>query len=177
MGRRIVVRGRSALRQGQRRQTLWIGLDFVATSAATSASVLVASLNAAALALRPFTIVRTYMHLGLQSDQVVTTEDQVVAIGQVVVSSRAVASGIGAIPTPIGNLDSDLWFLHQWMTSSFTLLSSVGSDGQFQTNMDIESKAMRKVDVGEDIVRVIEVASASSGLTISTMGRMLVKLH
>jgi len=36
---------------------------------------------------------------------------------------------------------------------------------------------MRKVSVGEDIALVMEVASASSGLTFSTMGRFLVKLH
>ncbi len=113
MARRSFVRGRAALRQGQRRQTTWVGVSFVATTAATSASVLIASLNAAALALRPFTIVRTHLHLGLQSDQVISTEDQVVAYGHAVVSERAIAAGIGSVPTPIGNLSSELWYLHQ----------------------------------------------------------------
>jgi len=128
--RRFVGVGRFATRrQGPRRETAWLGINFVATSAGTSAAVAVASLNAAALALRPFTIVRTYMHLGIQSDQVVTTEDQVAALGQVVVSDQALLIGVTALPTPITDLGSDLWFLHQWLTSSFTLLSSVGSDG------------------------------------------------
>ncbi len=46
-----------------------------------------------------------------------------------------------------------------------------------KTEYTFDSKAMRKVEVGEDIAGVIRNTSASDGLIFLTTGRMLVKLH
>ena len=34
------------------------------------------------------------------------------------VSDQAVAVGVSAIPTPVTELSSDLWFVHQWIMNS-----------------------------------------------------------
>ena len=93
-----------------------------------------------------------------------------------VVSDQATAIGVTVVPTPVTDAGSDFWFLHAYLSASFTFLSAVGAvnDGRFY---EIDSKAMRKVDVGQDLVVVGEKTGTSSGLTLFTQGRVLVKLH
>ena len=69
MARRVVVRG-----GGVRRQTLWLGLGMNSVTMTAAGGTLTHSLNAAALALRPFTIVRTIIAYQLQSDQAAAIE-------------------------------------------------------------------------------------------------------
>ncbi len=70
-----------------RRETLWF--NGVATStnlAAANTAALTAELNAAALALRPFTVVRTRVEWSVVSDQRVATEFFDAAMGWAVVT-------------------------------------------------------------------------------------------
>ena len=61
-----------------RRETVWFGDVYTNTAvAAANTAVLLSSLNAAALALRPFTIVRTRGQLSIRTDQTAATEQQV----------------------------------------------------------------------------------------------------
>ncbi len=96
-------------RGAPRRKSLWLDFAsiFVDRAALAAASVsLVSSLNAAALALRPFTIVRTRGLLIVQSDQVAATEQPFGALGLSVVTDQASAIGISAVPTPITDAGS-----------------------------------------------------------------------
>ena len=161
-----------------RRESLWLFVTENAASLALATSAVISnSLNAAALALRPFTIVRSRIHLNIQSDQQAGSEDQVGAFGIAVVSDQAVAIGVTAVPTPVTDLGSDLWLAHQYMTASLALNSAVGFDAQFTTNFDLDSKAMRKVEEGQDIVFVKERGTLGDGITLFSAGRMLIKLH
>ena len=162
----------------KRRETLWLftSENVAALSLATSA-VIANSLNAAALALRPFTVIRTRLHLNIQSDQTLGTEDQVGAVGCAVVSDQAVAIGVTAVPTPVTDLGSDLWLAHQYLTSSFLFKSGVGVEAQFTTNADLDSRAMRKVEEGQDLILVKERGTLGDGITLFSAGRTLIKLH
>ncbi len=173
MARRQFVRG-SALRQGQRRETLWIGQPLVAsTLAALNSAAIQSSLNAAALALRPFTIIRHRLLIYLTSDQEAASELQFAAFGACVVSDQARAIGISAVPTPVNEVSFDLWFSHRWIASGH----GAGTvDSQRGTPYEIDSKAMRKVEEGSDVINVVENATAD-GVIISVAGRMLIKLH
>ena len=63
------------VRSGSKRKTLWLEFQPVlATTDAAGEAVLVFSLNAAALALRPFTIVRTHFEVMVTSDQAAAVE-------------------------------------------------------------------------------------------------------
>ena len=173
MARRFFpARGRSAARQ-----TAWVSFAPLVDTAAPGVSILIASANAALLALRPFTITRTRLEVEFTSDQTAATELQIAALGLAVVSDEAVAAGIGSIPGPITDIGSDLWWMHQSMLQSFLFVSGVGVQPTASKNYSIDSKAMRKVGIGEDIAFAFEVSGTGGGASVTMMGRMLIKLH
>ena len=93
-------------------------------------------------------------------------------------SDQATAIGVTVIPTPITDMGSDLWFVHKLAMSHLQFTSGVGFDGNSGTRVDIDSKAMRKVDIGQDMVVVSEIpATISDGTTLLLAGRMLVKVN
>ena len=162
----------------ERRKTSWFNYAPTVTTVTGGGAGLVFTLNAAALALRPFTVVRTHLYWALQSDQLVATEDQIAAVGMAVVSDQAAAIGITAVPTPITDLGSDLWFLHAMGNASYEFQSAIGTNPNFAAfHQNIDSKAMRKVDIGQDLAVVVEAPAISDGVSILLMGRQLVKLH
>ena len=173
MAHRAFKRGAGAITQ--RRLTSWF--QFIPTLSAMGGGgvTLVFSLNAAALALRPFTIVRSRFLLQVTSDQSAALEQQVAAVGMAIVSDQAVAIGVTAVPTPLTDLGSDLWFFHQLLyATESTLPDNMRPGGVFE----VDSKAMRKVDIGQDLVIVAEVSSTVGGGAITTIGgRMLVKVN
>ncbi len=90
--RRDFVRGASAIRS--RRETTWFEFQPAEATIGTAGdSVLLFSLNAAALALRPFTIVRSRFMAAIRSDHAAAIEHQLGAVGLAVVSDQAVAVG------------------------------------------------------------------------------------
>ncbi len=147
------LRGRSA----PRRETLWIGGpdEVSVTAVAASGTDLQSSLNAAALALAPFTVVRCRGLVFVKSDQEANTETPFGAFGLAVVSDQASAIGVTAIPTPITDQASDLWFMFQFVATAVQVVSaaSVFKGGNVY---EFDSTAMRKVETGQDVVSVFE---------------------
>ena len=92
------------------------------------------------------------------------------AVGEAIVSVQAAAIGITAIPTPETEDDSDLWFFLARMYNS----GITENRGQYSV---VDSKAMRKVDDGQDLVTVVETGGNSNGAIISGYLRTLIKLH
>ena len=159
-----------------RRESLWVGISHQNTIlAAAATAVLTNSANAALLALRPFTIVRTHLNWLVTSDQSAATENFIGSFGAAVVSDQAVAVGVAAVPTPATDQGSDLWFLYATWTGRFELVgTSITSDVSPQ---NIDSKAMRKVEDGQDVVFVAEAGLIGNGCVVHSSGRMLVKTH
>ncbi len=168
-----MARGRSYARSAKR-QSDWFGIAFADTTLTTIGGTIVASLNATALAMRPFTIVRTHLEVMVMSDQSGAVERQAGAIGVAVVSDQASAIGVTAVPTPVTDLASDLWYLHQVLFATESSLTDRATPGNFYS---IDSKAMRKVNADEDVVFVEEFSSVGSGIRIFMGGRFLVKTH
>jgi len=159
------------------RKTFWFSGVISVTTVAAGASVLVTTLNAAALALRPFTIVRTRGWWSMFSDTNVASEDQVAMIGRIVVSDQAVAIGVTAVPTPITDSGSG-WFSYDGAAQRMNVGSEVGIQGNFAPERYvIDSKSMRKVEEGQDVIKVVEASAASEGLILTSFSRVLVKLH
>ncbi len=160
-----------------RRQTFWFsGLEVRSALAAASTAAVQTSLNAAALALRPFTIVRTRGVLFLRSDQEGASENQDIAYGNIVVSDQATAIGVTAVPTPATDSQSD-WYVYERMINRFQLFTAVGFHPNAGMFMAFDSKAMRKVTEGEDVLTVVETDAISAGATVSSFARILIKLH
>ncbi len=157
------------------RTKIWIGQGVALTTLGTGASTLIAVFNAAALALRPFTILRTRVSCNFRSDQTATTEDITGAFGMIVVKESAATIGITAVPTPLTEVDAD-FFVYQGMTAPFTSLTSVGFQDGVGVRYDIDSKAMRKVGTNDDVAVVMELRS-TGGAEINIEGRQLIQLH
>jgi len=160
-----------------RRESIWFGIPDTDTNlAAASTAALVVTLNAAALALRPFTVVRTRGYLHIASDQRAASEDWGAALGVAVVSDQAVAIGITAVPTPVTDRGSGLFFLYEEMIGRISVTTDVGVL-EFGKGTSYDSKAMRKVESGQDIAFIIESHTTVSAAQVQTAGRMLIKLH
>jgi len=157
-----------------KKSTVWLQVNLGTDVLVGSACALLGSLNAAALALLPFTVVRTRLECRYSTDQSSASETPHGAFGLIVVSDKAAALGITAVPCPITNANDD-FFVWQAMQSKFEFTTGTGyrDIGERYT---IDSKAMRKMDTGDDIGIVFE-QSASVGAEIITTGRILVKLH
>ncbi len=138
-------------------------------------AVLAFSLGAAGLAQRPFTIIRERFFWYLRSDVVTGGEIYGGAIGHCVVSEQAVAIGVTAVPTPVTDMGSDLWHVFSQMYGRFggTQVEEVGKI------MQVDSKAMRKVEEGEDSIIVVESGAATEAASMLSVygGRTLIKLH
>ncbi len=171
-------RGSTVVRgvRGVRRDTAWLFIGSSSVTLTALGGTIINSLNAAALAMRPFTIVRMHLVSQIESDQSAASEFQAAAIGAAIVSDQASAIGVSAVPTPVTDLGSDLFFLHQLMMSSQFL---GGADGNLRGHVyQIDSKAMRKVNDDQDLVISAEVDTGiSNGANVRTFGRFLIKLH
>ncbi len=179
MARRFVGVGRFATRrQGPRRESLWLFIDTV-ESALTGAptAVLSNSLNAVALALRPFTVIRVRGVMHVRSDQVAATQTFGVDLGFAVVSDQAVSIGVTAVPTPLTDKGSDLFFVYEQMFDRIEIGSGAGTGVPVDTGlfMKYDSKAMRRVNDDSDIVVTLE--NEITGANVIHSARMLIKLH
>ena len=171
--RRDFRRGAAAIAQS--RLTTWAFITPVATTLATNTTaVLVSSLNAAALALRPFTIVRMHLEVFMRSDQSAAVEAQAASIGAAVVSDQSVAIGVTAVPTPTTDAASDKWFLHKFLFGNSVSLTDQTVPGVRYT---LDSKAMRKVDGGSDLIWVVEGGGIEAGSMVTFGGRFLIKTN
>jgi len=161
-----------------RRETQWFfGTDFSQNLASVSTAAVVTVLNAAALALRPFTVIRTRGRILVRSNQDAASENYGGAMGHCVVSDQASAIGITAVPTPVTDSGSDLWFQYDWAFGFLEFNSAVGSQDQGHL-IEIDSKAMRKVEDGQTVNQVVEsAANQTDGVNISGFSRLLIKLH
>ncbi len=169
-----------SFRGSTRRDTVWFSMTATQNVlvGANSAAIIL-SLNAAALALRPFTIVRTRGLVLGRSDQLSANEDYSASLGYAVVSDQAVAIGVTAVPTPVTDLASDFWFVHETIMGRFDSGTNVGLTelGGVAAFSRYDSKAMRKVDIGQDLVVVLESTALNTGIEIDHQARMLIKVH
>jgi len=175
MARRTV--GRQRIIRGPTRDTVWVaGPPSNTTITAASTASVVAFFSAEALALRPFTIVRTRGNIYVRSDQAAATEVYGCGYGMAIVSEQASAIGITAVPTPVTDFESDLFFVIEQIQGRFLFSDATGIREVGQHRV-IDSKAMRKVSVDEDLVVSAETTSFQSSALITDSFRILLKLH
>ena len=174
MARRDFRRGAAAIRQ--KRLSTWFFASPVGVTLTATGGTITHQLNAAALALRPFTVIRSHLEIYVESDQEAASEQYIGAVGMCVVSEQASAIGVTAVPTPIIDLGSEYWFLHQMYMGSCNL-QAAGIINDNPDRLSVDSKAMRKVNESEDLLIVAEFSGIGSGQSVLIAGRFLVKLH
>ena len=173
MARQRVVRHFERTKRGN----VWFSMFSltVATTLAAGSRVLVSSLNAAGLALRPFTIVRTRGFVWVASDQIAATEQPMGAMGMQVVTDSASAAGAASVPTPTSEPNADFFVYQPWAVQS-VVADATGIDANAGHYFDIDSKSMRKVGQDDDVVLTFENFSLVDGVEFIIGGRFLVKL-
>ena len=104
------------------------------------------------------------------SDQAVVFETQNGAVGACVVGDTAVAAGIASIKDPVTDVEDDTWLWYH----SFNLFNDAGRSASGGMNLfTIDSKAQRKLPIGNTLVFVAANASALFGYSISLSVRAL----
>ena len=158
------------------RSMVWLNAGIALSTVTAGTATLLSVMNAAALALRPFTVVRNRIMIWVQSDQTGTTEFVQGAFGQIVVKETASSIGATAVPSPLAETDAE-WIVFQPFMNLFEFVSGVGvfEHGGQGSSYTIDSKAMRKVGIDEDLVTVCE--NRLTGYDIAIEGRTLIKLH
>jgi len=173
---RTARRSGLVLRGGRQvRETLWGDVVSTFTTLAPGGAVLLNVTGTIFLNLRPWTIVRSRGFLHLGSDQTPSVEQQAADFGICVVSDQAVGIGITALPTPVTDRASDLWQTYVTLMGEST--RAISGNGGYGTEYD--SKAMRKVEDGSQLVFIIEAEAAAltQGCNVRHSGRILIKLH
>jgi len=130
---------------------------------------LVASLTLAEKA----TVVRVRGQVSVQPQAVTADLNIVGAIGMGVVTEEAFNAGITAIPEPFSDADWGGWLMWRSFSYALEVVSEIGTyfpDWDFE----VDSKAMRKVDINEVVVIVAE--SQGGAFSVSTLLRTLIKL-
>ncbi len=119
------------------------------------------------------TVRRTRGVMHMESDQVAAVENQLAAMGAVVISDLALAAGAASIPGPVTDSQDDGWFV--WMP----MLSSQSVATTFHANAIpwmFDSKAMRKVEEGFSIAFMVENASLVFGIRVYIAISMLTSI-
>ncbi len=165
---------RSRGRLGSPRETLWVGIQAADVTFTVAGGTIITAANAALLALRPFTIIRQYYEIMIRSDQAAAVEQQAFAYGCAVVSDQAAAIGVTAVPTPDTDAGSDLWMLHQYI---FAMENNLTDRSQPARQIEIQSKAMRKVEDGQTVLQIGEFVTTNNGLIATIAGRLLIKTN
>ncbi len=167
-------RGHFPRRSTSRRQTSWFNINIAETAVASGAAVLLSSLTAVGLAFRPFTVIRSRGVI-LVSDATAVT---MAAFAIEVVDETQITGGIGVIPTPLTEADSDEFFVYEPVGTTGYQIAGAGATDVFSGQaFPFDSKAMRKVGIDESIAMVVENQGSGNTISISVVGRMLIKLH
>ena len=140
-----------------RRPTVWGRSPADAGSTALAASTAVIDSSAVPVGAGE-TIVRVRGQIVVGSDQLAASESWAGAVGMAIVTDQAFAIGVGSVPTPYTDQDSQLWFMHQYYGGRFNFLDATGTEGQGASVFQFDSKAMRKFPLGSTLAVVVENA-------------------
>jgi len=155
--------GRTRLVRGKRRATFWGRSP--ADTAPTALAAATAVLDSTSVPLvQGETIVRCRGQIIVGSDQQAANEAWVGAVGAFVATNQAVAVGVGSLPTPYTDQDSELFFMHQYFGNFFRFGTAVGLESMSMMKFEFDSKAMRKIQSGETLCFVVENGAAAAGL-------------
>ena len=157
--------------RGPQRKTQWIGPAQQGFLTVTSGSSIIASSLAF---LEPATIVRVRADFTFMPTSFASDLNIVGAIGVGVVTEEAFTAGIASVPDPFDDADWGGWLLHKLFGAHFEFGTAVGTEFPASISIDLDSKAMRKVNSGDTMIVVIE--SQVGAFSFSSPTRTLVKL-
>jgi len=119
------------------------------------------------------TLLRTFLSIGFVGEAA-NDGQYMINIGMGVVSEQAAVAGVGSIPNPMSNSDWDGWVLHKSLS-----LQGGTPESRADTQIWVDSKAMRKIPAGNSIILVAQAhhltGAATDPVEMAIFGRFLVK--
>ena len=99
------------------------------------------------------------------------------AMGLIIVDDRAFAAGAASVPRAFSDRLDDGWFWHQ-LFSIHPETTSLELNASMSLHFEIDTKAMRKIPVGQTLVGVTEIITEVGAVSLSQYigTRVLVKL-
>jgi len=162
----------------QRRRTTWIGNEITSVDKITVAAATSIVYQLFDLRLNPAivgsTILRTRGLFRAMTDQVGAAEFPFGAIGMAVVDGEAFDAGIVSLPTPYTESDDHSWFFHSYFATDFDISAVGSSSNPFE--LEVDSKAMRKLQENDVIVWILQNQSATDALFFTWATRILIAL-
>jgi len=128
--------------------------------------------------LAPFTITRTIGYIGVAPSATTAEQFSHGAYGIQVINGEAFDAGIASMPTPYTDSLEDRWLVFKYWSMMYAF--NVGAGGTSHSRnpqIDFDSRAQRKVEVGDVIVSVFENGALTDAVDMQANFRMLVKLH
>ena len=167
--------------QRSKRKFNWLGGNstsnqfMIPLAANTSAISIAFDTRANLQPIAPWTIVRVRGFLLVTTDQQVTSEAQIGAYGICVVNGEAFDAGVGSISTPWSEAFDDRWLYHTYFAAAMRVGGSSVEANINNYSKEIDGKAMRKVNLGDVVVSVMENAGGA-GLNFFENFRVGIKL-
>ncbi len=156
-----------------KRKTVWVGTATVARIAVASATkVIHSSFAPDDLAMLAPTVARVRGIFNVFPTAFSVDLNWTGALGLCIVSDEAFAAGVASIPGPHNEDDWGGWIVHQYFGGHFD--ADVDGNTLCDTMYTIDSKAMRKVEINETLVWVVQ--STTGAFTIDLNARVLMML-
>ena len=181
---------RTTRARSSRRKVSWTlgpqtGVDGASQGISASSSVI--ATGGAAVIEEGITLVRTRGDLNLFLTSATTAGDGFHgAFGIAVVTDQAFTAGILSVPTPITEESWNGWLYHRYFSlfAGGTIAAATAAQQADQVNgtsaalhIEVDSKAMRKLNVDQTLYAVIEVVElGAAGMDWAFNSRMLMKL-
>ena len=152
--RRVVTR--APFQRRQRTATQWARIGNMAPVTFTANQAINIAVFVLANAGIGETVRRTRGIINVQSDQTANAENQVGALGAIVVLDAAITAGVASLPKPLTDQDDDGWLL--WVPVNQMGSVNIGSAAlrDAQPPWFFDSKAMRKIEDGFSLVFIFE---------------------
>ncbi len=119
-----------------------------------------------------FTIRRTRGAVSCASDQTSAIEDQIGALGMVVVTDIAITQGVASLPGPVTEQNDDDWFVWEPIIGLAASVPHPGEGGSFR----FDSKAMRRLPDGNSVAVILENASGAHVMEVAWAFSMLTSI-
>jgi len=154
----------------------WTGLFSAGQSVITTTQAVILEIGLAEASIRE-TLLRSRGEVCISAIPDAATDSDVLAIGLIVVHSNAATAGGVSVPGPIKDMGAD------WLWHFFIPMDASGLTGQdasailLNRNIEIDSKAMRRVPPDHSVILVGEAASGDFATVNMSAGMRLLFGH
>ena len=162
--------------RGGRLRKTWSSMSVLSPTAITTTQSILGSMTVAAGGGIEATILRCRGQLLCSAVPDAGTDQAMLALGLMVITSSALAVGGVSVPGPIEDVDSDSWLWHRYVPfDAIAAASGIDRLGSLVERVEIDAKAMRRVPEDSALALVGQI-DTSLFVNVTVSGGMRVLL-